>query len=91
MVSRTWGLHAGGDVPVDAADVVAGLVEAGLARLGAVAGHEAAVVAVQEPVEAAGDGRARAGAGPVEGADVDVAWSVGGGTGASGPAGGHRG
>ena len=47
--------ESGGDVPVDAADVVAGLVEAGLARLAAVAGHEAAVVAVQQPVEAAGD------------------------------------
>ena len=49
------GVGAGGDVPVDATDVVARLVGAGLAGLGAVAGHEAAVVAVQDAVEATGD------------------------------------
>ena len=48
-------LGAGGDVPVDAADVVAGLVGPGLAGLGAVAGDEAAVVALEHAVEAAGD------------------------------------
>ena len=48
-------LEPGGDVPVDAADVVARLVLAGLAELGAVAGHEAEVVAVEQAVEAAAD------------------------------------
>ena len=61
IVWRMWGsTRAGGDVPVDAADVVAGLVRPGLARLGAVAGHEPAVVALQQAVEAAGDGQLEA-------------------------------
>ena len=42
---------AGGDRPVDAPHVVAGLVGAGLAQLGAGAGHEAEVVALQQPVQ----------------------------------------
>ena len=61
IVSRTWGsLEAGGDVPVDAADVVAGLVAAGLAELGAVPGHEAQVLAVQQAVEAPADSEVEA-------------------------------
>ena len=47
--------EAGGDVPVDAAHVVAGLVGADLAGLAAVARDEAAVVALEQAVEAAGD------------------------------------
>ena len=46
---------AGRDVPVDVPDVVAGLVDPGLTGLGAVARHQAAMVAVQDAVEPAGD------------------------------------
>src|SRR5690606_16817592 len=46
-------LHPGGDVPVDAADVVAGAVGAGLAGFGAPAGDQAQEVAVEHPVELA--------------------------------------
>ena len=61
MDSRTWvSIGAGGHVPVDAADVVAGHVGAGLAGLGAVTGHEPAVVALQQAVEAAGHGQLEA-------------------------------
>ena len=42
---------AGGDRPVHAPHVVAGLVGAGLARLGARAGDEPEVVALQQPVQ----------------------------------------
>ena len=42
---------AGGDRPVDAPHVVAGLVGAGLAGLGARAGDEPEVVALQQPVQ----------------------------------------
>ena len=44
---------AGGEVPVDAADVVAGLVQAAVAGLGAGAGDETLVVAVEQAVELA--------------------------------------
>ena len=50
-------LGAGGDVPVDAAHVVAGLVRPGLAQLAAVAGDQAAVVALQQAVEPAVHGQ----------------------------------
>ena len=55
MVSRTYGACIRGDVPVDAAGVVARLVQPGLAQVRAVAGHEPAIVALQEPVELARD------------------------------------
>ena len=48
---------AGGEVPVHAADVVARGVDPAVGRLGAPAGHEALVVALEEPVELAGDGQ----------------------------------
>ena len=61
IVSRTCSVcGSSGHVPVDAADVVARLVDAGLAGFGAVAGHEPAVVAVQQTVEPAGDGQLEA-------------------------------
>ena len=47
--------RAGGDVPVDVADVVARLVHAGLTGLGAVTRHETTMVAVQDAVEPARD------------------------------------
>jgi hypothetical protein len=46
---------AGGEVPVHVADVVARCVEAAVAGLGAAGGDEAAVVALEEAVELAGD------------------------------------
>ncbi len=47
--------HAGGDVPVDPANVVAGGVGPGVTRLAAPAGDQALVLAVQHPVQAPGD------------------------------------
>ena len=48
-------LGSRGDVPVDAPDVVARLIGAGFAELGAVARDEPPVVALEQPVELACD------------------------------------
>ena len=60
IVSHVGRLHAGGDVPVDAADVVARLVRARLAELRSVPRNEAAVVALEQTVEPARDGQLEA-------------------------------
>src|SRR5205085_5954157 len=52
---------AGRQVPVHAADVVAGGVQPALGWLAAAARHEALVVAVEEAVELAGDGHLQLG------------------------------
>ena len=48
-------VHPGGDVPVDVADVVAGLVLAQVGEVHAVAVEQAAVVALEQAVQAADD------------------------------------
>ena len=53
-------LHARSDVPVDAADVVARDVGAGLTELGAMSGDEAQVVTVEQAVESVRDGELEA-------------------------------
>ncbi len=48
-------VHAGGDVPIDIADVVLGLVLAQIGKIDPVAVEQAAVVALQQAVQAADD------------------------------------
>ena len=48
-------VHPGRDVPVDVADVVAGLVLAQVGEVDAVAVEQAPVVALEQPVEPADD------------------------------------
>jgi hypothetical protein len=47
--------ESGGDVPIDATNVVTRLIGTNFARLGTVSGGEPAMVALQESVESAGD------------------------------------
>ena len=55
VLADVWRVHPGGDVPVDGANVVPGLVFAQVHQIHAVAAEKAPVVALQDPVEPADD------------------------------------